>query len=66
MKLFSSYIAKIIIVLFLIMVSAFPCYSRTYKEVYKIYEELFRNPKDFADKNYKNLELITGSTGKYP
>ena len=40
------------------MVSAFPCYSRTYKELYNLYEEKFRSPKDFQDKNYKNLALI--------
>ena len=58
MKLFSSYIGKIIVVLLLIMVSAFPCYSRTYKEIYKNHEEMFRNQKDSLDKNFTNLELI--------
>ena len=58
MKLFSPYIAKILVVLLLIMVSALPCYSRTYKEIYNLYEEKFRSPKDFQDKNFKNLDLI--------
>ena len=58
MKLFSPYIAKILVVLLLIMVSALPCYSRTYKEIYNLYEEKFRSPKDFEDKNFKNLDLI--------
>ena len=58
MRLFSLYIAKILVVLLLIMVSALPCYSRTYKEIYNLYEEKFRSPKDFEDKNFKNIELI--------
>ena len=66
MKLFSPYIAKILVVLLLIMVSAFPCYSRTYKEIYNLYEEKFRSPKDFEDKNYPDvlrIGLYTGELG---